>query len=335
VLAFAARRLLETIPVLIGVSIVVFLFLRLIPGDPAVVLLGERATEQSVQRVREQLGLDQPLHVQYGRYLARLARFDLGRSIRSNRPVWDEARSRFPATVELSAAALAVAVAVGVGGGIVSATWRGSAVDHVSRVLALTGISMPIFWLGLVLIWVFAVQLRWLPPDGRLDADTRYAPITNFVLVDALLQRRGDLALTAVRHLVLPALALSTVPMAIIARMTRGAMLEVLRADYVRTARAKGMGWRVVDRRHVLRNAMLPVSTVIGLQTGLLLSGAILTETVFSWGGMGQWMYQAIGNRDFPVIQGGILFLAVVFVVVNLLVDLSYAVLDPRIRVRA
>jgi peptide/nickel transport system permease protein len=191
---------------------------------------------------------------------------------------------------------------------------------------------MPIFWLGLVLIWVFAVQLRWLPPDGRLDADTRYTPITNLVLVDAVLQRRGDLAATALRHLLLPAVALSTVPMAIIARMTRGSMLEVLRADYVRTARAKGLGERVVTLRHALKNAALPVVTIVGLQVGFLLSGAILTETIFAWPGIGRWIYESILNRDYPVVQSMSLAIAVIFVVVNLAVDVFYAALDPRIR---
>jgi peptide/nickel transport system permease protein len=306
--------------------------LRLIPGDPAIVLLGERASAQGVERVREQLGLNRPLHVQYWLYLDRLAHADLGRSIRTSRPVLDEARSRFPATIELAVAALTLAVVFGVGSGIVSAVWRGSGVDHGARVLALTGISMPIFWLGLVLIWVFAVQLRWLPPDGRLDADTRYTPITNFVLIDAVLQRRPDLAVTALRHLVLPAIALCTVPMAIIARMTRGSMLEVLRADYVRSARAKGLGERTVTVRHALKNASLPVVTIVGLQVGFLLSGAILTESIFAWPGIGRWIYESILNRDYPVVQSMTLVIAVVFIVVNLVVDIVYAALDPRIR---
>ena len=332
--AFTTRRLLESIPVLLGVSIVVFLFLRLIPGDPAVVLLGERASPQSIQRLRENMGLNQPLHVQYARFVSQLARGDLGRSIRTGLPVLEEARGRFPATVELASTALAIAVTVGVTLGIVSATWRGSFADHLSRVISLVGISMPIFWLGLVLIWLFAVQLRWLPSDGRLDATTRYVPTTNFVLLDAIIQRRGDLAVTALRHLVLPAVALSTVPMAIIARMTRSAMLEVLRADYIRTARAKGLKERLITRRHALKNAALPVVTIIGLQVGFLLSGAILTETIFSWPGVGRWVFEAILNRDYPIVQGITLVIAVIFVVVNLLVDILYAALDPRIRYR-
>ncbi len=332
--SFILRRLLEAVPVLIGVSIVVFLFLRLIPGDPAIALLGERASEQNVQRLREQMGLNQPLHVQYWRFVRGLAQGDVGRSIRTTRPVMAEAGSRFPATVELTAAALTLALLTGVGAGTLSATWRGSFIDHAARVLSLAGISIPIFWLGLVLIWLFAVQLPWLPPDGRLSAEMRYSPITNFVFVDALLQRRGDLALDALRHVILPALALSTVPMAIIARMTRAALLEVLRADYVRTARAKGLPERAVTLRHAMKNAALPVVTIVGLQVGILLSGAILTETIFSWPGVGRWIFESILNRDFPVVQGMSLVIAVIFVSVNLVVDVLYAALDPRIRVR-
>lgn len=331
---FALRRVVEAIPVLLGVSLAVFLFLRLIPGDPAIVLLGERATQQSIQRVREEMGLNLPVHIQYARFMNHLAHGDLGRSIRTNRPVLDEASTRFPATIELSLVALALAVVVGMGGGIISSTWRGSLVDHASRIVSLVGISMPIFWLGLVLIWIFAVQLQWLPPDGRLDADTRYTQQTGFVLIDAALQRRGDLAVTALRHIILPALALSTVPMAIIARMTRGAMLEVLRADYIRTARAKGLAEGVITIRHALKNASLPVVTIVGLQVGFLLSGAILTETIFSWPGVGRWIFDSILNRDYPVVQGMSLVIAVIFVAVNLVVDVLYASLDPRIRYR-
>jgi peptide/nickel transport system permease protein len=332
-IAYVARRLLETLPVLVGVSVVVFLILRLIPGDPAIVLLGERATPQSVQRLRDQLGLNQPWPVQYGRFVQGVLRGDLGRSARTNRPVLEEARARFPATVELTVAALLLACLFGVGAGIVSASFRGSLADHGSRVLSLAGVSIPIFWLGLVLIWVFAVQLRWLPPDGRLGAEVRYTPITNFVFVDAVLLRRPDLAVDALRHLVLPALALCTVPMAIIARMTRSSMLEVLQADYVRTARAKGLRERAVTWGHAFKNASLPIVTVVGLQVGILLSGAILTETIFAWPGIGRWIYESILNRDYPVVQGMALLLATIFVVVNLGVDVLYAALDPRIKV--
>jgi peptide/nickel transport system permease protein len=333
-ISFTARRLVESIPVLVGVSLVVFLFLRLIPGDPALVLLGERANDQSVQRLRENMGLNQPLHVQYWRFANKLVRGDLGQSIRTGRPVLEEARTRFPATVELTLAALTLAVLVGVTGGIISAYWRGSIGDHLARVISLAGISMPIFWLGLVLIWLFAVQLQWLPSDGRLGATTQYKPTTNFVLVDAALTRNWVLAKEALRHLFLPAVALSTVPMAIIARMTRSAMLEVLRTDYVRTARAKGLTSRAITIDHALKNASLPVVTTIGLQIGYLLSGAILTETIFSWPGIGRWVFEAILNRDYPIVQGMSLMIAGIFVAVNLVVDILYATLDPRIRYR-
>jgi peptide/nickel transport system permease protein len=332
--SFTIRRLLEALPVLIGVSFVVFMFLRLIPGDPALVLLGERANDKNVAELRERMGLNQPWYIQYARFAGQLTHGDLGRSLRSGLPVLEEARSRFPATVELSLAALTIAVVVGVGGGVVSATWRGSLMDHASRIVSLVGLSMPIFWLGLVLIWIFAVQLHWLPSDSRLEATVRYAPRTNFVLLDALLLRRGDLAVMGLRHLALPAIALSTVPMAIIARMTRSAMLEVLRADYIRTARAKGLKERLVTTRHALKNAALPVVTIIGLQVGFLLSGAILTETIFAWPGVGRWVFEAIINRDYPIVQGMSLLVAIIFVAVNLLVDVLYAALDPRIRYR-
>jgi peptide/nickel transport system permease protein len=332
-IVYVARRLLETVPVLVGVSVVVFLILRLIPGDPAIVLLGERATPQSVQRLRDQLGLNQPWPVQYGRFVQGVLRGDLGSSARTNRPVLEEARARFPATVELTVAALFLACLFGVGAGIVSASFRGSLADHGSRLLSLAGVSIPIFWLGLVLIWVFAVQLRWLPPDGRLGAEVRYTPVTNFLLVDAVILRRPDLAADALRHLVLPAVALCTVPMAIIARMTRSSMLEVLQADYVRTARAKGLRERAVTWGHAFKNASLPIVTVVGLQVGILLSGAILTETIFAWPGIGRWIYESILNRDYPVVQGMALLIASIFVVVNLGVDILYAALDPRITV--
>lgn len=333
-LRYTIRRLIETVPVLIGVSVVVFLFMRLIPGDPALTLLGERATEANLARVREQLGIDKPIYVQYGRYVEGLSRLDIGRSIRSNRPVLGEAMGRFPATIELALTALTVATIIGVAGGIVAGVGRGTIADHVARVVSLGGVSIPIFWLGLVLIWIFAVQLGWLPADGRLSAATRYAPRTGFVVIDGLWAGRQDLVRDALWHLVLPALALSTVPMAVIMRMTRSAMLEVLRADYIRTARAKGLRERVVTIRHAFKNAALPVVTTIGLQVGFLLSGAILTETIFSWPGIGRWVFESILTRDYPVVQGMSLMVATIFVTVNLVVDLIYAAIDPRISYR-
>lgn len=333
-LRYTIRRLIETIPVLVGVSVVVFLFLRLIPGDPALTLLGERATDQNLARVREQLGIDQPIYVQYWRFAKGLAQLDLGKSIRSNRAIAEEARGRFPATIELATTALTIATLVGVSGGIIAGVRRGSFADHAARLVSLGGVSIPIFWLGLVLIWIFAVQLGWLPADGRLSAATRYVPRTGFVVIDGLTTGRYDLVRDALWHLVLPAVALSTVPMAVIMRMTRSAMLEVLQADYIRTARAKGLRERVVTIRHAFQNAALPVVTTIGLQVGFLLSGAILTETIFSWPGVGRWVFESILLRDYPVVQAMTLTVATIFVTVNLVVDLVYAALDPRITYR-
>ena len=333
-LRFAIRRVIETVPVLVGVVSIVFLFLHLIPGDAALVLLGERANEASLTRIRSQLGLDQPLYVQYGRYVVSLSRLDIGKSVRTNRPVIDEAMGRFPATIELALTALVISSVVGVSGGIIAGVGRGRFPDHIARVFSLLGVSIPIFWLGLVLIWVFAVQLHWLPSDGRLAATTKYTQITGFVMIDAIIQGNSPLFFDALSHLTLPALALSTVPMAVTMRMTRSAMLEVLRADYIRTARSKGLRERVITIRHAFKNASLPVVTTIGLQVGFLLSGAILTETIFSWPGIGRWVFESILNRDYPIVQGMSLIIAVIFVVVNLIVDLVYGSLDPRISYR-
>lgn len=326
--------MLSLIPVLLGVSVIVFLFLHLIPGDPAETMLGERANAASVARLRAAYGLDEPWYVQYGLYVSKALTGDLGRSIRSNNPVASELGQRFPATVELTLAAMLIAVLIGVPAGIISAARRGSLFDNGSMVVALVGVSMPIFWLGLMLAWFFGVQLRWLPFSARLDTGARFVPITGLYLLDAVLRADWTILGQTARHLVLPAFALSTVPMAIIARITRSAMLEVLGQDYVRTARAKGLRDRAVVARHALKNAMLPVVTTIGLQVGVLLSGAILTETIFSWPGIGRWIYESIQFRDYPVVQSMTLVVAGIFVLTNLLVDLSYAWLDPRVRYR-
>ena len=333
-LKFTVRRLLQLVPILIGLSILVFVWVRALPGGPANALLGERASAESIENIREELGLNRPVWVQYFSYMGRVVRLDLGTSISSRRPVLTEINERFPATVELSVAAMVFAVGVGVPLGFLAAKRYQDWFDQGSMVGSLLGVSVPVFFLGLILKYIFAVKLGWLPSVGRETVTSTAAHPTGYFLLDASVTLDPAAFLDALRHLILPAIALGTIPLAIVTRITRAAVLDVAGADYVRTARAKGMQPRVVDRRHILKNAMLPVATVIGLQTGLLLSGAILTETVFAWGGMGQWIYQAINNRDYAVIQGGILFLAIVFVVVNLLVDLSYAVLDPRIRVR-
>ena len=330
--SYIIRRLLSLIPTLLGVSIIVFLFLRMIPGDPALALAGEHATEANVERIREQFGLNKPLHEQYLTYMGKVLRGDLGRSILSRRPIMDEIRVRFPATIELSICALTVALVVGVPAGIISATRRNSIFDNIAMVGSLLGISMPIFWLGLMLNWFFAVQLGWLPSVTRLDAGIQLQRITNLLIVDSIITGNAEALLNAIQHLILPAIALGTIPMAIIARMTRSAMLEVLEQDYMRTARAKGLVERVVIIRHALKNALLPVITIVGLQVGVLLSGAVLTETIFAWPGIGRWLYLSILSRDYPIVQGMALFITVLFLVINLLVDVSYALVDPRIR---
>ncbi len=331
-ISYVIRRALSLIPTLLGVSIIVFLFLRMIPGDPALALAGEHASEANVERIREEFGLNKPLYEQYLTYMGKVLRGDLGRSILSRRPIMDEIRVRFPATIELSICALTVALIVGVPAGIISATRRNSIFDNIAMVGSLLGISMPIFWLGLMLNWFFAVQLGWLPSVTRLDSGIELQRITNLLIVDSLITGNAEALLNAIQHLILPAIALGTIPMAIIARMTRSAMLEVLEQDYMRTARAKGLVERVVIMRHALKNALLPVITIVGLQVGVLLSGAVLTETIFAWPGIGRWLYLSILSRDYPIVQGMALFITVLFLVINLLVDLSYAVVDPRIR---
>jgi peptide/nickel transport system permease protein len=331
-LRFVVRRLLQLIPILLGVSILLFAFVRALPGGPAIALLGERATEQSVEQIETELGLDEPIYVQYGRYLRNLAQGDLGTSTRSRQPVLEELKQKFPATVELALAAMLFAILLGIPLGFLAAKRYLGFVDNASLFVSLIGISFPVFFLALLLKYVFAIKLGWLPTVGRVDVTRSLEHPTNFYLLDAILTRDWEGVGDVLRHLVLPAMALGTIPLAIVARITRAAVLDVLNEDYVRTARAKGLDPSVVDRRHVMRNAMLPVVTVIGLQTGLLLTGAVLTETVFAWPGMGSWMLEAIRYRDYAVIQGGILFFALLVSLTNLAVDVSYAYLNPKIR---
>jgi peptide/nickel transport system permease protein len=331
-LRFVVRRLLLLAPILIGLSLLVFLWIRALPGSPAESLLGERATEESVAQIRDQYGLDDPVYVQYWRYLQTILDGDLGTSIATRRPVTEEIRERFPATVELAFAAMLFATLIGIPLGFIAAKRHGSATDHASLFVSLIGVSIPIFFLALLLKWVFAVSLGWLPSVGRQDVLIDADHPTNFYVLDGIVTGNWEAAWDAVKHLILPAIALGCIPLAIIARITRASVLDVQNEDYVRTARSKGISSAAVDRRHVLRNAMLPISTIVGLQVGLLLSGAILTETVFAFPGIGTWLQSAIENRDYPVIQGGVLFVAVVVVVVNLFVDLSYGLLNPRIR---
>jgi peptide/nickel transport system permease protein len=323
---------LQIIPVLLGVSIVVFFMVRAIPGDPAQLLLGQQATEEQVQQVRQNMGLDKPVIVQYGIFLADAVRGDFGDSIVTGRPVTTELLARLPATLELTAFAMLVAILVGVPVGVISAVKQYSLLDKFTSVLALTGISMPIFWLAMILIVIFFVNLGWLPFPGRLSTGYAVTSITGLVLVDSLLTLNFAAFWDGLKHLILPAIALGTIPMAVIMRMTRSSMLEVLGEDYVRTARAKGVvPWRVIFK-HALRNAMLPTVTVIGLQAGLLMGGAVITETIFSWPGVGQIAYDSVNRRDYAMIQGVVLYGATLFVLVNLLVDVLYAVLDPRVR---
>ena len=329
---YAIGRSLTIVPVLLGVSVLVFSFIHLIPGDPALTMLGERATPEKVAEVRARLGLDRPIWRQYILYIGNALRGDLGVSIVRGDPVASDLLRRFPATVELAVAAIVVAIAFGIPIGVASAVWRNSPLDSLARLGALAGVSMPIFWLGLVLAWFFGVQLRLLPTGFRLASGTAFVPWTNFVVLDAALQRDWSTLADALRHLILPALALATIPLAVIARMTRASMLEVLSREYIRTAEAKGLSRRAVILRHALRNALLPVLTVIGLQVGRLLAGAILTETIFSWPGIGLWVYESIESRDYAIVQGVSLFIAVIVVGVNLVTDVLYAAVDPRIK---
>ncbi len=328
---YIIKRLLALIPVIIGVALVVFLIIHLIPGDPAQTMLGERASPEALAQLRESMGLNEPLHIQFIDFFKGLLRFDLGRSIMSNNPVMAEISVRFPATLELSFFAIVFAVVVGIPAGIFAATHQNSLFDNFSMLIALIGVSMPIFWLGLMLIWLFAVNLGWLPPSSRLSVGINLEYITNILFIDSIIQMNWAALKDVLSHLILPAIALGTIPMAIIARMTRSSMLEVLKQDYIRTAYSKGLQDRVVVYKHALKNAFIPIITVVGLQFGVLLGGAVLTETIFSWPGLGKYLVDAIYARDFPVVQGGILFFAISFVFVNLLVDISYAAIDPRI----
>jgi peptide/nickel transport system permease protein len=331
-LRFVVRRLLLLVPILLGLSILVFLWIRNLPGGPAQALLGERATPATIAQIERQYGLDKPLPVQYWRYLRTSLQGEFGESTRSRRPVVEEFKERFPATIELSIAAGLFALVFGIPLGFLAAKRYQGVLDHASLVLSLVGISTPIFFLALILKYIFAVRLGWLPSVGRISVLIEIDHPTNFYALDALLAGNLGAFIDVGKHLVLPAIALGSIPLAIIARITRAAVLDVQNEDYVRTARAKGLPPITVDYRHILRNAMLPISTIIGLQVGLLLSGAVLTETVFAFPGIGSWLVEAIKNRDYPVIQAGVLFVAVIVVFVNLIVDLSYGVLNPRIR---
>jgi len=354
---YIVQRVVMLIPVLIGISVVTFSMLRLIPGDPATVMLGEHATTEQLGEFRERMGLNDPIYIQYLRYLQGVLRGDLGRALLTKELVIVELSQRLPATIELSMGAMFVACTVGILAGVIAAYYHNSFFDLVTMIGALIGVSMPIFWLGLILMYIFGFKLKWLPPSARMTVGVDLQTLneayhldqifsgqggakvitftdflSEFYVLASILTGNWKALLDALKHLILPSIALGSIPMAIIARMTRSSLLEVLGEDYIRTARAKGLQERVVLLGHAMKNAFLPIVTVIGLQVGVLLAGAILTETIFSWPGMGRLIVNRILARDYPSVQGNVLALALIVVFVNLIVDVSYAYLDPRIR---
>jgi len=331
-ISYIIKRLFWAIPTLLGVSIVVFSMVHLAPGDPALVMLGEHANKESVDALREQMGLNKPLIDQYIHFVVNAVQGNFGISTISGEPVIDEFMERFPATVELALVAMVFAIIAGLFAGIISAVKRYSIFDYAAMSTALAGVSMPVFWLGLMLIYFFSVELAWLPVSGRLGYEFDIDEVTGLFLIDSILMDDYEAFWDALKHLVLPAIALGTIPMAIIARMTRASMIEVLKEEYIRTAKAKGCSKMQVIMVHALKNALLPVLTVIGIMLGTLFAGAILTETTFSWPGIGKWLINAVNQRDFPIIQSTTLIIASMFVIVNLIVDILYAVVNPRIR---
>lgn len=329
---YIIKRILLLLPILLGVSFLSFIFIRLIPGDPARVILGERATTQELARIRKELGLDKPILVQYLIFLSHVLKGDLGRSIVTREKVIKEILTRFPATIELTFFSMFIAVFLGIFLGILASLKPGSFLDTFVMFLALIGVSMPIFWLGLMLIWFGALYLGLFPPSGRIDVDINLNVVTNLYVIDSIINGNLRALISSLHHLILPGIALSSVPMATIARMTRSSMLEVLNQEYILAAYAKGLSKKRIIFRSALRNALIPVITVIGLEFGFLLGGAIMTETIFSWPGMGRLVYDAIMARDYPLIQGCILLFSFLFVLINLFVDIFYVLIDPRIR---
>ena len=328
------KRLALLVPTLLGLSVLLFAWVRALPGGPATALLGDKATPEAVARINEVYGFDRPLLEQYVVYTGQLLRGDFGASIVTGRPVVEEFLTRFPATLELALVALVFAVGIGVPLGYVAARHRGRLLDHSSVVLSLLGVTVPVFFLAFILKWLLAIQVPLFPADGRQDPRIDATHHTNFFVLDGVLTGEWDAAWDALLHLVLPGVALGTIPLAIIVRITRASVLEVQGADYVRTARAKGLTRGLIRGRYILRNAMLPVVTTIGLQTGLLISGAVLTETVFAFNGIGRFLRDAIFTLDYPVLQGFIIFIALAYSLINLLVDISYSLIDPRVRVQ-
>ncbi len=328
------RRLALLVPTLVGLSVLLFLWVRALPGGPARALLGERATQEAVDRINELYGFDRPLHEQYVTYIGQLLQGNFGTSLTTRRPVMEEFANRFPATVELTIAAIVIAVVLGIGLGYIAARYHGKFLDNVAVVVSLLGVTIPVFFLAFILKYVFAVRLGWFPSTGRQSNDIDATHYSNLYVLDGVLTGELDAAWDAILHLALPAIALASIPLAIIARMTRASVIEVQTSDYVRTAVAKGLRPPRVRNRVLLRNALLPVSTTIGLQVGLLLSGAVLTETVFSFPGIGGFLADAIYQADYPVLQGFIILIALVYALVNLAVDVSYGLIDPRLRTR-
>ena len=332
-LRFILSKLLYLIPTMLGITLVAFGFIRLLPGDPVLLMAGERGVSpERYAQISAQLGYDKPIWQQYFTYLGNLLQGDLGNSIVTKKPVLAEFLSLFPATVELAVVAIIIATMIGVPVGVIAAIKRGSWFDQISMTGALVGFSMPIFWWGLLLIIMFSGILQWTPVSGRISLMYFFPQVTGFMLIDSLLSGQKGAFTSAVSHLILPSIVLATIPLAVIARQTRSAMLEVMGEDYVRTARAKGLSTRRVIGVHALRNAMIPVITTIGLQIGVLMAGAILTETIFSWPGIGKWMIDSISRRDYPVVQSGLLLIAGIVMIVNLIVDLTYGLINPRIR---
>jgi ABC-type dipeptide/oligopeptide/nickel transport system permease component len=329
---YILKRLLMLIPVLLGISTLIFIVMRVFAPDPAGLMLGQYATGDQIAALRDKLGLNEPLFVQYAIYLSQIVRGDFGDSLFSKSPVFGELMNRFPATIELAVISLLIASILGITIGTIAAVKQNSWFDRISMFGSLTGVSIPIFWLALLLILFFSVNLKWLPVSGRMDMNANLHSITGFYLLDSLLTGNMQAFGSGLKHIVLPAFSLAISCMAIIARMTRSAMLEVIRQDFIRTARAKGLHPFTVFAKHALKNGLIPVITVIGMQLGALMGGAILTETIFSWPGIGNYMMSAISSSDIPVVQAGVLLSAIVFVLVNLLVDIIYAYLDPRIR---
>lgn len=329
---FILKRIALLVPTLFGISLLVFLMLYLVPGDPAQVMLGERANAETLAALRSEMGLDQPFHVQFYRFFTGLLSGDLGRSIRTHDKITTEIFQRFPATFELTLFSMLLATIIGIGTGVLAAVRRGKFIDLFSMIGATAGISIPIFWLALILVLAFSVYVPIFPISGRMSTHIYMEPITYFYTLDALLTGDINAFGNVLWHLFLPAIALGTIPMAVIARMTRASLLEVLGEDFVRTAWAKGLPRRLVVLRHAMRNAFIPTLTVIALEFGYLLGGAVITETIFAWPGVGRWLFLAVQARDFRAVQGGVLLIATVFVLVNLLADVLYAFLDPRIR---